>query len=57
MVWSNRFALTAFAFPFAAALAVPLVGPLSVAVAQGAAAELVWRVLEADPEEELAAER
>ena len=29
-------------------------GPLSVAVAQGAAAELVWRVLEDDPEEEAA---
>lgn len=27
-------------------------GPLSVAVAQGAAAELVWRVLEVDPAEE-----
>ena len=49
VMWNNRFALTAFAFPFAAALAVPIVGPLSVAVAQGATAELVWRVLE--PEE------
>ena len=52
VVWGNRVALTAFAFPFAAALAVPLVGPLSVAVAQGAAAELVWRVLEIDPHDE-----
>jgi hypothetical protein len=46
--------LTAFALPFAAALAVPLVGPLSVAVAQGAVAELVWRVLEPEPAEKQA---
>ena len=34
------------------ALAVPVVGPMTVAVAQGAAAEVVWRVLERDPEAE-----
>ena len=46
VVWSHRVALTAFALPFSLAIAVPLVGPMFVAVAQGAVAELVWTVLE-----------
>jgi len=52
VVWSNRVALTCFGVPFSLALAVPVVGPMTVAVAQGAAAEVVWRVLERDPEAE-----
>jgi len=50
VVWANRFALVAFAAPFTAALAVPFVGPSASAVAQGAAGELVWRVLEKEPD-------
>ena len=51
-MWSNCVALTCFGVPFSLALAVPVVGPMTVAVAQGAAAEVVWRVLERDPEAE-----
>jgi hypothetical protein len=50
VVWANRFALVAFAAPFTAALAVPFVGPSASAVAQGAVGELVWRVLEKEPD-------
>ena len=46
MVWGNAVALTCFGVPFSLALAVPFFGPMTVAVAQGAAAEVVWRVLE-----------
>ena len=53
VVWANRFALVAFAAPFTAALAVPFVGPSASAVAQGAAGELVWRVLEKEPDVEV----
>ena len=52
VVWANRFALVAFAAPFTAALAVPFVGPTASAMAQGAAGELVWRVLEKEPDVE-----
>ena len=48
IMWSNRFALCAFAAPFTVALAVPLFGPLATAVAQGAAGTALWRVLEPD---------
>ena len=52
VVRSNAVALTCFGVPFSLALAVPFFGPMTVAVAQGAAAEVVWRVLERDPEAE-----
>ena len=52
VVWGNAVALTCFGVPFSLALAVPFFGPMTVAVAQGAAAEVVWRVLERDPEAE-----
>ena len=52
VVWGNAVALTCFGVPFSLALAVPFFGPMTVAVAQGAAAEVVWRVLERDPESE-----
>lgn len=48
IMWSNRFALCAFAAPFTVALAVPLFGPLATAVAQGAAGTALWRILEPD---------
>ena len=52
VVRGNAVALTCFGVPFSLALAVPFFGPMTVAVAQGAAAEVVWRVLERDPEAE-----
>ncbi len=52
VVRGNAVALTCFGVPFSLALAVPFFGPMTVAVAQGAAAEVVWRVLERDPEVE-----
>ena len=56
VVWDNRAALVSFAAPFAAALAVPVVGPTLAAVAQSAAGELAWRVLEVERDEEEGAE-
>ena len=55
-MWDNRAALVSFAAPFAAALAVPVVGPTLAAVAQSAAGELAWRVLEVERDEEEGAE-
>jgi hypothetical protein len=52
VMWENKFLLVAFATPFTAALAVPIVGPLATSVAQGACGYLVWRVFEWEPSEE-----
>ena len=46
-------ALTCFGVPFTRLPSrCAFFGPMTVAVAQGAAAEVVWRVLERDPEAE-----